>query len=250
MLRSTHARFDAVICDIDGCLTDEGSTPFDLDGLVRVAAHNDRAIEQGDLPVITVCSGRPQPFAEAICRIIHNSVLPCVAENGVWMYHPGTNVYAMEPSITPDHRRQVREAEAWLLETYAPKGVSQQPGKGASISLYHADTEYLMNDVMPEVARGLEARKIGLRVSRTEKYVNLDLAHVSKGTGLDRLYAEVGLKPERLAGIGDAASDLAIRERVEWFGCPANAIDDIKRVADYVSPHAQVIGVLDIITKL
>ena len=250
MLQSTHPRFDAVICDIDGCLTEEGPTPFDLEGLARVAAHNDRAIEVGDVPVITVCSGRPQPFAEAICRVIHNSVLSCVAENGVWLYHPGTNVYDMEPSITPHHRRQVRETEAWLLEDYGPRGVSQQPGKGASISLYHEDTVYLMDGVMPEVEAGLRERESGLRVSCTEKYVNLDLAHVSKGTGLDRLYSQFGLRPERLAGIGDAASDLAIRERVAWFGCPANAIDELKERADFVAPSAQIEGVLEILESM
>lgn len=248
MFRSTHARFDAVICDIDGCLTDEGSAPFDLEALSRVAAHNDRAIRRRDVPVITVCSGRPQPFAEAMCRLIHNSVMTCVAENGVWLYHPGTNVYDMEPSITPEHRRRVRDAEAWLLEGYGPSGVRQQPGKGASISLYHEDTAYLMDSVMPEVEAGVQ--EFGLRVSRTERYVNLDLAHVSKGTGLDRIIAQTGLRRERLAGIGDASSDMAIRERVEWFGCPANAIDALKVEADFVAPHERTLGVLDILDAL
>lgn len=247
MIRSTHPRFDAVICDIDGCLSDEGTTPFNLEALARVAAHNDRAIQQGDLPVITVCSGRPQPFAEAMCRLIHNSVLTCVAENGVWLYHPGTNVYEMDPSITADHLRDVRAAESWLRDEFGPHGVSQQPGKSASISLYHEDTPYLMGEVMPRVEAGMIERGLALRVSRTEQYVNCDLAHVSKGTALDRLFSQTGLRTQRLAGIGDSGSDLAIRERVAWFGCPANAIDELKAKADVVASATQVEGVLEIL---
>jgi len=247
MVRSTHARFDAVICDIDGCLSDEGTAPFDLGALARVAAHNDRAIRERDLPVITLCSGRPQPFAEAMCRLIHNSVLPCVAENGVWLYHPGTNEYDMDPSITRDHLSRVRESEAWLREAYGPKGVSQQPGKTAAISLYHDDTGFLMDEVMPEVERGMRERGIPLRVSRTERYVNCDLEHVSKGTALDRLFERTGLRRDRLAGIGDSGSDLAIRERVAWFGCPANAIDEVKAKSDLVARAEQAHGVLELL---
>jgi hypothetical protein len=247
---TTHSRFDAIICDIDGCLSDEGTAPFDLGALAKVAAHNRRAIERRDVPLLTVCSGRPQPFAEAMCRAIRNTELPCVAENGVWLYHPGTNVYDMDPSITCEHVDAVGAASAWLRESFGRRGVSQQPGKSASISLYHDDTAYLMDEVMPAVSAGVQVCGWPLRVSRTERYVNLDLSHVSKGTALDRLLEQTGLKRERLAGIGDAASDLAIRERVAFFACPANAIDELKTKADLVATRAQVDGVLDILDAL
>jgi hydroxymethylpyrimidine pyrophosphatase-like HAD family hydrolase len=247
---TSHPRFDAIICDIDGCLSDEGTAPFDLDALSKIAAHNRRAIERRDVPILTVCSGRPQPFAEAMCRAIHNTELPCVAENGVWLYHPGTNVYDMDPSITRQHLDAVNAASAWIREGFGPRGVSQQPGKSASISLYHDDTPYLMDEVMPAVSAGVQVCAWPLRVSRTERYVNLDLTHISKSTALDRLFEQTGLTRERLAGIGDSASDLAIRERVAFFACPANAIAELKDRADLVAGRSQVKGVLEIIDAL
>ena len=84
-------RFDAIISDLAGCLAAENGGPFDLARLVRLAHHNRLAETRRDRPPITVCTGRPQPFAEAMCRVLHNNQLPCVAENGVWLYHPATN---------------------------------------------------------------------------------------------------------------------------------------------------------------
>jgi hydroxymethylpyrimidine pyrophosphatase-like HAD family hydrolase len=81
-------------------------------------------------------------------------------------------------------------------------------------------------------------------------YINCDLRHVSKGTGLDRLLAGLGLRRERLAGIGDTASDKCIAERVGFFACPANAHAAIKEHAHYVSPLPEARGVVDILQRL
>ena len=62
--------------------------------------------------------------------------------------------------------------------------------------------------------------------------------------------AETGLSLDRLAGIGDSMGDLAIRDNVAFFACPANAPKEIQAHADYVSPMPEVHGVLDIIEKL
>lgn len=245
---TSHPRFDLIISDNDGCLVAEDTSPMDLESLGRLAAHNRLAQANRDRPIPTLCSGRPQPFAEAMCRLLANRTVPCIAENGVWMYNPADNSYEMDPAITLAHRAAVREASEWIASEFGPKGVSQQPGKSASISLYHADTEYLKS-IRPRVADEFARRGWPLRVSMTWFYVNCDLAHVSKGTGLDRLLAATGTKRERLMGIGDTTGDLLIRERVAFFACPANAQDEIKKVADYVSPFPEARGVVDIVER-
>lgn len=246
--RTSHPRFDLIISDNDGCLVAEDTSPLDLESLGKLAAHNRLAQTQHDRPLLTICSGRPQPFAEAMCRLLANRTAPCIAENGVWMYNPADNTYEMDPSITAEHRAAVREAGAWLEAEYGPNGVSQQPGKAASISLYHADTEYLKS-IGPRIRDEFARRGWPLRVSMTWFYINCDLAHVSKGTGMDRLIARTGIARDRLMGIGDTTGDMPIRERVAFFACPANAHDDIKKVADYVSPFPEARGVVDIVEK-
>jgi hypothetical protein len=242
-------RFDAVICDVDGCLGPESTAPLDAPALAVLAEHNRRAIEAGDRPVITLCSGRPQPFVEALCRLLGNSALPAIAEMGVWVFDPRGNQYLLDPSITPDHLAAVRDAERFVLRDLAPRGVVIQPCKTASMSLWHADTAYLMT-LKPMLAQTFAREGWPLRVSSTVAWINCDLAHVNKDTGIVRLLALTGLTRDRLAGVGDTLGDLAIRRSVAYFACPSNADPALAAHADYVSPRPEVEGVIDIVARL
>ena len=61
-------RFDAVICDIDGCLGPESHGPLEATRLAALAEYNRLAHETGDRPVVTLCSGRPLPYADGVGR--------------------------------------------------------------------------------------------------------------------------------------------------------------------------------------
>jgi len=104
--------------------------------------------------------------------------------------------------------------------------------------------------LMPVIAQISQSNAWPIRVSRTVRWINLDLAHVSKATGIARLIARSGLKKDRLAGVGDSLSDLAIAERVAFFACPSNADEKLKPHAHYVSELEEIEGVLDIVDKL
>lgn len=244
----THRRFDAVICDIDGCLAPESSAPIDAAALAKLAEHNQLAQERRDRPVITVCSGRPLPFAEAMCRLLGNQTLPLIAENGVWMYHPRNNRYDRDPSITSAHLKAVQEVQAWVEADLGPRGVVMQPGKTASVSLYHDNTEFLRT-LEPVVRDRFAKAGWPFRVSMTWLYINCDLVHISKATAIDRWMRVTGLTRDRLMGIGDTPVDVMIAERVAWFGCPGNAVESLKARANYVSPHDEARGVLDVLAK-
>ncbi|MBL8963771.1 MAG: HAD hydrolase family protein [Phycisphaeraceae bacterium] len=242
-------RFDAMICDIDGCIVPESAEPFDIGAIRGIADHNRAAIKTGELPVLTLCSGRPQPFVEAVCRLVGNTLLPCIAENGVWLYFPSTNEYQRDPTITRDHIQAVREASDWVEAELFPRGFSIQPGKTASISLFHPDPGQLA-PAMPEIQEAFRKEGWPLRVSRTWYYINCDLDHISKATGLDWLIASSGLNPDRLAGFGDTESDLAIAQRVKYFACPPRHEDSVGRVAHHISPYWQAWAVLDVLERV
>jgi hydroxymethylpyrimidine pyrophosphatase-like HAD family hydrolase len=245
----TARRFDAVISDIDGCLGPESHAPVDAHALAKLAEYNHAAHERGDRPVVTLCSGRPQPYAEAICRVIANTTLPCVCEMGVWLYDPKANRYLRDERITTEHLRGVRACQQWVETDLGPRGVVIQPGKTASISIWHPDTAFLKS-LMPMLRERMASEGWPLRVSDTVAWINLDLAHVSKATGIERLIKMTGLDRSRTAGIGDTLGDLAIRENVSLFACPSNAVAELKKVADYVSSHEEIDGVLDILDRL
>ena len=140
--------YDLIISDIDGRLSPEDSSPMNLEKLALIAQHNQLAFRQGDRPKLTLCTGRPIAFVEALCRVLQNRDIPCVAENGVWLFDPRDNQYSMDPSITPDQLEMVHAAERLSLEMFQDQGVTLQPGKSASVTLYHPDPE-VIHGVIP-----------------------------------------------------------------------------------------------------
>lgn len=222
---------------------------MDVGSLALIAAHNRRAAEAGDVPMVTLCSGRPAGFAEAMSRLLANTALPLICENGVWMYDPVANAWSMDPMIRPEHLQMVREAVNWAEQTLVPMGVVIQPGKAASMSLFHPDTDHLRSMIT-----GLEAafddRLWPLRVSMTLRWINCDLTHISKGSGIERWMAATGLAKDRVAGIGDTMSDMAIAERVGFFACPSNAVEGLRAKAHLVAREREARGVLEILEAI
>lgn len=245
---TSHPHFDAVICDIDGCLGPETTAPFDTPRLAELAAYNRAASDRHDRPVLTLCSGRPQPFAECLARVLAGT-LPSIAENGVWLFDPADNSFQRDPAITPAHLHAVHEMTEWIEDQLVPQGVIIQPGKTASISLWHADTAWLKR-LMPELESRCREQRWPMRISSTINWINCDLAHVSKGTGIDRFFARTGLSRPRVAGIGDRMSDLPIAERSAFFACPANAEDALKAHAHYVARAPEIEGVIEILSYI
>jgi hydroxymethylpyrimidine pyrophosphatase-like HAD family hydrolase len=242
-------KYDLVICDIDGCLSPESHAPINESSLSKIAEHNRLAVRNHDRPMVTLCSGRPISFVEAMSRFIHNTLIPCIGENGVWLYHPDVNAFEMDSAITAKHLEAVHEASKVLRAKYQAKGVTEQPGKSAAVTLHHHDTEYLRS-IMPDVRDELLQRDWPFRVSMTWFYINCDLQHVNKATGIRRLLASTGIDPSRTAAIGDTMSDKFMADSVGFFACPANAEPEIKESAAYISPFEEIEGVLDILQNL
>lgn len=245
-----HKRsYDIVISDVDGCLSPEDPKPFDPSGLLEVAEYNRAANRDEDRPILTLCTGRPQPFVEAMCRLLQNMSVPAIAENGVWLFDAGRNEYVMDPAISDSDLEAVHEAEMWIRHEYATAGFTIQPGKTASVSLYHPSRERMLA-LVPELTEAVRQRGWPLRISTTWFYINCDLAHIDKGAGIARLLERVNVPKARLAGIGDTHGDRFIADAVDYFACPSNCDDEIRKRARYVSPHSETRGVIDILEKL
>jgi HAD superfamily hydrolase (TIGR01484 family) len=243
---------ELVLSDVDGCLVPENPGPLDHHHLGLIEARNLAHAERTGHALLTLCTGRPQPFAELLCRSLGNLTVPCIAENGVWMYHPGTNTYVLDPTITADHLAAVRALEDYLRAEwcrFTDKGAAIQPGKTASASLYTHDHDWLV-EVRSAVEAEVQHRGWPFRISMSWFYLNCDLIHVSKGTGVRRVAQALGLDRSQLAGIGDTLGDLAIADNVAVFACPGNADERIKPRASYVAQAHEAAGVWEILQRI
>ncbi|MFT5423374.1 MAG: hydroxymethylpyrimidine pyrophosphatase-like HAD family hydrolase [Phycisphaerales bacterium] len=231
----------AIVCDVDGCLSPEAVGPSDLASLAT--------IRDWTGPPRTLCTGRPLPFVDAMARVVGALELPSVCEGGVWLFDPADYTWSMDPRITPGHLETVRECQRWVGETFA--GVYFEAGKSAAVTVFHREgPEKLRVEIQPRIEAKIAEAGWPMRCSMTWTCINVELDFISKATGLDRFMQLTGFKPKNLVGIGDTMSDLPIREQVAWFACPANATDEIKAHADYVAQASEARGVIEILGML
>ena len=244
-------RFDAVFCDVDGCLLPETTEPADMVALGAIAEHNARAVRDRDRPVVVPCTGRPQPFCEAVCKMLGRlGGVPAICEHGGWRYFFEDHRWEIEPDITPADRDAIRRAEDWVTGELAELGCFLELGKHTGVTIVHHDHAYLHGELLGHVRSVVGERGWAFDVATTWTCINLTLRSVSKGKAVRRTMDELGLDRARCAGIGDTMGDLAIRREVAWFGCPSNALDELKPHADAVSESPLARGVTELLKML
>jgi HAD superfamily hydrolase (TIGR01484 family) len=243
-------RYKLIVSDVDGCLAPEESAAWDFRAFSRLAA-----LARGDdgrepLP-LTLCTGRPQPYVEVLMKLL-DVRLPAICEGGAVLYALADNRSAYGPGVTPERLEELYEIRHFISSDLLPRyrDVVYQFGKEAQISLYAEDPARI--PLLAEEVRRFAGRFTDdpVEVSATRYYLNVSLRGVDKGSALRRLLADLGIRRDEVASIGDTAGDLPLREESAFFGSPANATEEAKAHADYVSEHRDVHGLLDIIERI
>lgn len=236
-----------IVSDVDGCLSPEESAGWDLDAFVRVA----RIVREQSGVQFTLCTGRPQPYVEALLKLLDVRI-PAICENGAVLYSLEDNRSIYGPGVTEEKLGELREIRAWMfgeLFRRYPDAVYQF-GKEAQLSLYSADPSLIpvMADEIRRFARRYPDDPVDIGASHY--YLNVSLRGVNKGSAMRELARRLGVSRNEIASIGDTEGDLPLREESGFFASPANATAETKARADYVSPHADVNGLLDILERI
>lgn len=245
-------KFRWIISDIDGCLSPEGSYGWDWNNFRKlVEFFAERRDAKSVYPVrMILCTGRPQPYVEVWAKILDLRA-PLICENGAVIYYLPTNISRFGPGVTIEKieglRAIRRYIEKEILVNY--DGLVYQFGKEAQISIFSEEPQVF--EEVKEKIYEYTTQNGGpeLVIQPSHYYLNISLAGVDKGKAISFVLSEVGSSKEECVGIGDTVGDLPIRENVSFFACPANAHDEIKSIADYVSPFSDMLGVLDILNR-
>lgn len=255
-----------VVLDVDGVLTDGESAPFDLELFQQLADLNrraqawaqirardaecssdrHRALDDRGVPAVTVCTGRPQAYVEAVLQALHASV-PGVFEGGAGLYVPEGRRVFPHPDITD---RSVMRIVRRMLEEEIDKDSSiyLQPGKDFTVSVFPRGKATL-EGLKERVVRLVGDRERELELLYSASCLNILPKGIHKGKGLEFLSSWTGIPLTSMLAVGDSEVDIPMFHRAGYRAAPANATPEVKALADYVSDEKTSEGVRDILNR-
>lgn len=112
--------------------------------------------------------------------------------------------------------------------------------------LLTGDPDY-MAGVEPKAAKAFEGR---LSVYRSEDfYVEMMPLGIDKAYGLEKLLQRLGYAKEEMICCGDGFNDISMIEYAGMGVAMANASEAVRESADYVAPHCDEDGLVDVIER-
>ncbi len=235
-----------IVLDCDGVISRGETQPFTMSIFARLAELNNRAFKGEEIPAVTLNTGRPSPYVEAIMQAIHGWQ-PALYENGAGLYFPQTYQFETTPLISRERATELRQLIERIDRIVVQSGQAYwQPGKSVCYTLY-AHPPLTITDIAKEVEAIIAETPGQFAASVAQKSLNIFPIGIDKGTGLQWLTEITGIVPDEMGGVGDTAGDMAFLRMVGNSAAPANATDDVKSVVNYISPQPDVAGLHDIL---
>ena len=221
--------FKLLATDIDGTITDEK-------GRIHLkAAETIRGLEDRGI-IVTLVSGRPLPFVESLSLFLGTSG-PVIAENGAVM-----KIGHEEPLLLGDPQ--------------AARGALEELKKHFAME-FDDDNRYRMVDISiqktldPEPVQAyITAHRLPVDLLVTNVMLHLVDNKVSKGNGVKKVLQHLKIDPSETLVSGDSFNDIPLFEIGATGLAVANAPDELKKRAKYVSESCCGAGFAEMIQRV
>jgi hydroxymethylpyrimidine pyrophosphatase-like HAD family hydrolase len=238
-------RIRLIVADIDGCLSRGSGSPFDIQLLSRLAEANIASRTDWNIPAITFCTGRPQPYVECLLQATRGYT-PALCEGGTVFFDPVAHRIATHPNFTEREEKLLAELHSHVARQLLRPNVKHEPGKITHITLIiqPPDTPAALFPIAQEIAARFDGEFV---VEKTRMCIHFLFRHIHKGVGIDWLSEHTGIAQAEMAGIGDARPDLPFLMKVGLPFAPGNAHEDVKAVCAITSEHADSEAALELL---
>ncbi|MDZ7681678.1 MAG: HAD-IIB family hydrolase [Fodinibius sp.] len=218
------------ITDIDGCLSTPFKTP-DWEKLSQLRRLNEQSAHDMAVPPLSICSGRPFPYVEAVAQWL--GVKKPVVFESAGLYELETNKIEFLSAFDEEAHQQVQELKQWLREELVPRysNLIIEFTKRMDAGVIHLDSE-VINEIYPEVKAYVKEHYPRFEVHYTDVSINIILQQNNKRNGILELCDLLDIDPQEVAYIGDSSGDVPGLQVVGRPFAPANASEDVKAVAE------------------
>ncbi len=246
--------YKAIILDIDGCLSSDVGVPFNLSELIKIQEINRKSqyiFNQNIYPLITLNSGRPHAYCEAVSQMIGNYTY-FIFENGAGISKSnGINYeYILDEKIDELLLKQMEKIFRNVIDHYGKNRFVVQPNKIYAKTLLFEPNDPLRIDVWNSINKIIDREKMNLYSEYGYNFINLNIKGINKGSGLDLFRNTTKIDYSEMVGVGDSFSDKNFMEKCGFKACPSNASNELKEISDYVSKYPDIFGTIDIVNYI
>ena len=218
------------ITDIDGCI----STPFkapDWELLSQIRRLNEQSLHDMAVPSLSICSGRPFPYVEAVAQWLGIDN-PVVFESA-GLYELETNKVEFLSEFDDEAEQQVRDLQKWLRDELVPEypDLVIEFTKKMDAGVIHLEKR-VIEEIFPIVKDFVSDHYPRFEVHNTEVSINIILKENNKRNGILALCDRLNIDAEEVAYIGDSSGDIPGLQIVGHAFAPANASAEVKKEAE------------------
>lgn len=217
------------VLDLDGCVTHPFKTPH-WESISKVRDYNLQSRIDPSIPGLSICTGRPYPYAEAVAQWLDID-LPIVFESGGGIYHPADQIISFSPYYD-EYSQEVESLKTWADELVrdAYQDVLIEFTKKTDIGFVHNDHNKIQQ-ILELAEQYVGSNYPMFEVHHTEVSVNVILSKCNKGHGLRWLSDVTGISLDNMAYIGDSSGDVSALKLVSKPFSPSNASSSASSVS-------------------
>ena len=216
------------VTDLDGCISHPFKTPK-WETINKIRELNLLSRTDETVPPLTICTGRPYPYAEAVAQWL-DVRLPFVFESAALYIWEGnkieTALSSHDGALEP-----IRKMKQWiaveLLESFPTAQLEFTKMMDAGIV---CPDKAVVKEMYPVMKKKVEADHPELEIHTTDVSVNILMPGNNKLQGMRLLAEKMGVELSEIAYIGDSGGDIPALEKVKLPYSPSNATAAVKKV--------------------
>lgn len=227
------------VTDLDGCISYPFRSPK-WDAVQKIREYNIQSRTDDSIPPLTICTGRPYPYAEAVAQWL-DVRHPFVFESA-GLYHWDGNRIETALNGSEKELQPIHEMKKWIkdhiLPIYPTANIEFTKMMDAGIVTPHRN---VVDEVLPLIERKVLEDYPGLVVHWTDVSVNVLMPGNDKLQGMKLLAESQQISLDNIAYIGDTGGDIQALKHTGLAYSPKNATRGVKEVSrnlDYETTDA------------
>lgn len=217
------------VTDLDGCISIPFKTPT-WSAINSIRELNELSLDDSSIPPITLCTGRPFPYAEAVGQWL-NIRHPFVFESA-GLYHWEGNRIETALKDEDETLAPIREVRDWIIKEVLPNypNAILEFTKMMDAGIVCPD-ESIINEIYEHALKHIPQIDPDLEIHTTEISINVLMPGNNKLQGLKLLGKTLDIRLDEMAYIGDTSGDAVALKEVKMPFAPSNARQVAKDVA-------------------